>query len=98
MRNFKIDVIFVQFFFLNQTCILATFNNVLIISVKFIKSNRFCTLTSQSSGRRYLMQKSLTDNERLFSFGYPTAHVIIPLNILYMLPESHSSSILNFTM
>ena len=33
MRSFEIEVIFVKHF-LNQTCILATFNHVLTISVR----------------------------------------------------------------
>ena len=36
--------------FLNQTCILATFNDVLTISVQFKKSNRVCTVSPNKHG------------------------------------------------
>ena len=58
MRSFEIEVILLKNI-LNQTCILVTFNDVLTTSVRFNKSNRFCTFSRQSFGHRHLMLKCL---------------------------------------
>ena len=57
--------------FLNQTCILTTFNDVFDISVRFIKSNRFYTFPKKSSLHRHLPQKCLAAVSIYFISGYP---------------------------
>ena len=69
MPSFELEVIFANIF-KKQACILATFNNVLTTSVRFIKSNRFCTFTRQSSVycTPTYYAKMVGNNERLIQF------------------------------
>ena len=67
MRSFEIEDIFVKYFLI-QTCILVIFNDVLTISVRFIKSSRFCNETIKCSLLRHMITTIFGSDESPIKF------------------------------